>query len=285
MRLMPVGLVEAGPAESIDGDDVGGETLVYPVDKGSGATTSLVEADGIVEMHPDTERLDAGERVSVSLFSPEVRTPTLFAVGEDDPALSRLLDRLDRPRFLALGGREGLRRLRNGVPDVAVTSTPGAPGFPAVELGAWTREWGLVVPRGNPEGVSGVADLVDRELRFVNRTSSSGLRTSLTDAIAELADRRDEQRHDLVSAIDGFEVAVRAHESPPRKVLAGQADVGLGLRATADRLDLGFVPVGTETVRVFGNPDREEKSGVLALASALSSMDDLLADLPGYDRD
>ena len=50
---MPVGLLE----------DEDGETLVYPVDKGSGATTSLVEADGVVEVHPDTEYLEAGETV------------------------------------------------------------------------------------------------------------------------------------------------------------------------------------------------------------------------------
>ncbi len=97
MRLMPAGLVA-------DGD---GNTLVYPVDKGSGATTSLVEADGVVVVDPDTEYLAAGESVAVQLFSPEVRAPTLFAVGEDDPALSRLLDRVERPRYLALGSREG----------------------------------------------------------------------------------------------------------------------------------------------------------------------------------
>jgi putative molybdopterin biosynthesis protein len=284
LRLMPVGLVEAGADETLDGVNVGGERLVYPVDKGSGATTSLVEADGVVEMHPDTERLDPGERVEVRLFSPEVRPPSLFAVGEDDPALSRLLDRLDRPRFLALGSREGLRRLRDGVPDAAVVTTGADPEFPVEELGAWSREWGLVVPPGNPEDVTGLGDLIDRDLRFVNRTTGSGLRTSLGDAVADLAAERGTDRHDLVEAIDGFELAVRAHESPARKVLAGDADAGLGLRATADRLGAGFVPVGTETVRVVGNPDRAGKPGAAALGAAIAEMDDLLAELPGYGR-
>ncbi|MFC7154079.1 molybdopterin biosynthesis protein [Halomarina halobia] len=289
LRLMPVGLVESGPTRSVrdgddgdDGADGAGETLVYPVDKGSGATTSLVEADGIVEMHPDTGYLDAGERVEVRLFSPDVRTPALFAVGEDDPALSRMLDRVDRPRFIAFGSREGLRRLRNGVPDVAVTTTGGAPGFETVELGSWTREWGLVVPAGNPDGVTDLADLVDRDLRFVNRTSASGLRTSLTAALADLAEERGASRHDLVDGIDGFEAGVRAHESPARKVLAGDADVGLGLRATAARLDVDFVPVGTETVRAFSTPDRAEKPAVRALAAAIDD-GDAFDDLPGYE--
>ncbi|MFC6941436.1 molybdopterin biosynthesis protein [Salinirubellus sp. GCM10025818] len=274
LRLMPVGLVE----------DESGETLVYPVDKGSGATTSLVEADGVVEVHPDTEYLAAGERVEVRLFSPDVRPPTVFGVGEDDPALSRLLDRLDRPRYLALGSREGLRRLRNGVPDVAVTSAPGEVGFDAEVLGTWTREWGLVVPSGNPDGVEGLGDLVDRDLRFVNRTSNSGLRTTLGNALADLAAERGVERHDLVEAIDGFDAGVRAHESPARRVLAGKADAGLGLRATAEALGAGFVPVGEEEVRVLGNPERTGKEGIERLREAISEATDLLDSLAGYGR-
>jgi molybdenum cofactor synthesis domain-containing protein len=275
MRLMPAGLVT----------DANGETLVYPVDKGSGATTSLVEADGVVEVPADTERLDEGETATVQLFSPNVRTPTVFGVGEDDPALSRLLDRVERPRYLALGSREGLRRLRNGVPDVAVTSAPGEVGFAAEELGAWTREWGLVVPEGNPDRVGGLGDLVDGDLWFVNRTSNAGLRTTLGNALGDLAAERGVDRHDLVSAIDGFDAGVRAHESPARRVRTGKADVGLGLRATAEALGMGFVPCGTERVRLLGNPDRVEKPGVRSLASAVTDAAAVFDSLAGYEVD
>jgi putative molybdopterin biosynthesis protein len=277
LRYMPAGLVTGGD----------GETLVYPVDKGSGATTSLVEADGVVAVDPDVEYLDEGERVEVQLFSPDVRPPTLFGVGEDDPLLSDLLDavsRTQRPRYLGVGSREGLRRLRDGVPDVAVTSAPGEPGVEAEELAAWTRTWGLVVPAGNPDDVAGLADLVDRDLRFVNRTTASGLRTSLGNAVADLAAERGADRHDLVEAIDGFDAGTRAHESPARRVLAGKADAGLGLRATAERLDAGFVPVGEETVHVLANPDRVGKPGVATLREAIAGADEAIADLPGYGR-
>ncbi|MFW5963944.1 MAG: molybdopterin biosynthesis protein, partial [Natronomonas sp.] len=239
LRYMPAGLVE-------DGD---GTTLVYPVDKGSGATTSLVEADGVVAVDPDVEYLDSGERVEVQLFSADVRPPALFGAGEDDPALSRLLDRIEHPRYLGVGSRQGLRRLRDGITDVAVVSGDGQPDG-ATELGGWSRQWGLVVPPGNPDDIDGLADLVDHDIRFVNRTTDSGLRTTLGNAVADLAGERGVDRHDLVEAIDGFEFAVRAHESPARKVLAGKADAGLGLAATADALGMGFVPCGTETVRV-----------------------------------
>ncbi|MEM4781758.1 MAG: molybdopterin biosynthesis protein [Halalkalicoccus sp.] len=270
-RLMPVGLLESD-----------GETLAYPVDKGSGATTSLVEADGVVEVGPDTAYLAAGESVSVTLFSPDVRPPAIFGVGEDDPLLSRVLDELDRPRYLAVGSRQGLRRLDRGVPDFAVVSGPVERETPTVDLGGWSREWGLVVAPGNPEGIEGLADLVDRDLRFINRPTDSGLRTTLSNAIVDLAEERGEKRHDLVEAIDGFELAARAHESPARNVADGRGDAGLGLRATAEKLDCGFVSLGEERVTALANPDRIEKPGVRTLREAIRGAD--VGALPGFGR-
>ncbi len=275
LRLMPVGILDVGEADS--------PPLVYPVDKGSGATTSLVEADGIVAVDPDTDYLDAGERVTVRLFSPDVRPPTLLGVGEDDPALNRLLDRLSNPRYLPVGSREGFRRLRDGVPDVAVTAGPTAREVDHVDLGGWSREWGLVVPAGNPADVAGLADLVDRDLRFVNRPTDSGLRRSLDDALEDLAaDRDDGSRATLTDAIDGYGLTVRAFESPARRVLAGDADVGLGLRATADRLDCGFVSLGEQSVVVRAATDRAERDAIGELAAALADVETLIAGLAGY---
>jgi len=273
-RLMPAGLVE-------DGD---GDVLVYPVDKGSGATTSLVDADGIVTVPADTAYLAEGETVDVTLFSPDVRPPRVLCVGEDDPLLSRVLDRVDRPRFLPVGTREGLRRLREGVPDAAVVAGPESPEGETVDLGGWTREWGLVVPDGNPEDVAGLADLVDRDLRLVNRARGSGLRRSFDDALEALAGERGGSRHDLADSIDGYGLTTKAHESPARKVAASQADAGLGLRATATDLGLGFVPLGEQAVDVVAAPERAEKEGVRDLERALDGSDDLAAALDGFEQ-
>ncbi|WP_092921819.1 molybdopterin biosynthesis protein [Halorubrum sodomense] len=291
LRLMPVGLLDLDEAATAAADD---RPLVYPVDKGSGATTSLVEADGVVAVDPDTEYLDVGETVSVDLFSPDVRPPTLLGVGEDDPALNRLLDRLDNPRYLAVGSREGLRRLRDGVPDVAVTAGPTDRDVDAEVIGGWAREWGLVVPEGNPEAVSGPADLVDGDLRFRNRQTVSGLRSSLDAALDDLASERDADRRALAERIDGYERTAKAFESPVRAVAAGDADAGLGLRETAERLGCGFVSLGEQSVVVRAAADRVEREPVAALAAALdgrdgvgddeAALDAILADLPGYSR-
>lgn len=271
LRFMPVGLVA----------DADGDLIVYPTDKGSGATTSLVEADGFVEVPAAREQLDVRDRVTVRLFSPSVRPPAMLGVGEDDPVLSRLLDRIDRPRYLPVGTSEGLRRLRDGVPDIAVAAGPTHREIDATELGEWDREWGFIVPRGNPDHVDGITDLVDRDLQFVNRDPGSGLRRSLTERMTDLADARDTPVGDLEAAIRGFDLTVKAHESPARKVDRGLADVGLGLAVTAAQLGLGFVSLGHQPVRVLARPDRTAKTGVQQFATALDDVASITADLAG----
>lgn len=271
LRLMPVGLVE----------DADGKTLVYPVDKGSGATTSLVDADGIVELPPDTEQLDAGDAVTVRLFSPDIQPPSLLGMGEDDPLLSRLLDRVDQPRYLSLGSREGLRRLREGIPDFAVTAGPTQYDVESVDSGGWSREWGLLVPTDNPDDISGLADLIDRDLRFVNRDRQSGLRASLETALEELASDRDSSLSECIDAINGFEMTTSAYESPPRRVHSGKADVALGLRTTASELGLDFVGIDRQRVRIHVSPDRAAKAGLEALEQ-LVPPEDLVERFDGY---
>jgi len=271
LRYMPVGLVEAGD----------GTTLVYPVDKGSGATTSLVDADGTVAVQPETDVLPVGERVDVRLFAPDVRVPTLLGIGEDDPLFNRLLDRLAAPRYLPTGTDGGLRRLRDGVPDVAVVAGPEREDEPGEELGDWHREWGLVV---DPDaGVGSLADLVEGDSRFVNRDAGAGLRHSFDAELDRLADDRDRTREELTAAIDGYDLTTNATESPARKVAAGAADAGLGLRATAEGVGLEFVPLGTERVRVLANSDRTGKPSVERLAAALGDLGPVTDGLTGFD--
>ncbi len=151
-----------------------------------------------------------------------------------------------------------------------------------VAIGSWSREWGIIVPAGNPDDVESLGDLVDRDLRFVNRTTDSGLRSTLSDSIADLAAERGVERRALTDDIDGFEFAVRAHESPARKVLSGAADAGLGLRLTAESLGMAFVPCGTERVSVIADPDRAEKPAVERLEAAIGDGDAVFAGLVGY---
>ena len=179
---------------------------------------------------------------------------------------------------------------------MAVTAGPSDRDVDAVDLGGWTREWGLVVPDGNPGDVTGLADLIDRDLRFRNRPTVSGLRRSLDAALDEFATGRDADRRALAERIDGYERTAKAFESPVRAVAAGDADAGLGLRETAARLGCEFVSLGEQSVVVRAAPDRVDRESVAALAAELSGqgsgeatadrpgLDAVLDSLPGYSR-
>ncbi|WP_247729206.1 molybdopterin biosynthesis protein [Halovivax limisalsi] len=290
-RLIPVGLVDPGPGETVGGEETlnadasrdvdestgaeesvdrggpsdGGDALVYPVDKGSGATTSLARADGIVEMPAAVDTLAAGSTVTVRPFGAHAEAPTLLVVGEDDPTITRALDAIDDPRYLPEGSGPAMGWLRSGVPDVAVVAGPLEDAHDWEPVARFEREWGLLVPAGNPDDVAGLADLVDRDLRFGNRSTDSGVRRCLDDALAALATDRGEKR-DASATIDGYEVALRGHESPAGRVAAGEAAVGLGLAETAARLGLAFVPVGDLSVRLLANPARRGKAAIDRLA-------------------
>jgi putative molybdopterin biosynthesis protein len=274
LRLMPVGTVS----------NTVGETLVYPVDKGSGATTSLVEADGVVAVDPDTEYLATGESVTVELFSPDVRPPTLLGVGEDDPVFSRILDTLSNPRYLAIGSREGRRRLRNDVPDIAVVAGPSDRSLDTISLGSWKREWGLLVPTGNPANIDELSDIIEMNQQFVNRRTDSGLRRELDATIDSLADDRNVSREKLTQSIQGYERGAKGVESPARAIIQGNADTGLGLRITATERDLEFISLGTQQVSVEANPNRIEKSGVEELSDHLDSDTVNIDSYHGYEH-
>ena len=271
--LLPVAVIEDG----------GGDVLVYPVDKGSGAITSLTEADGVVEMAPETELLDRGESVTVELFSAETRPPSVLGIGEPDPLLSRLLGRLDGPRYLSHGSAEGRRRLRDGIPDFALLDEDDADAADGDPLTTYSREWGLIVPAGNPANISDLSDLFDVE-GFCNLPQSSGLRSAFDDALAEIAAESGASRHEITDRIHGYDRTVAGIRSPARRVAEGSATVGLGLRFAETALDVDFVPIDTQRLSVVAAPDRLEKTGLQTLRSVLERELGSVADsTPGYD--
>lgn len=269
LRLLPVGLLTAGE-ESL---------LAYPVDKGSGATTSLAHADGVVEVPAHTSFVEAGELVSVELFDPNVTPPSLVGMGEDDPAFSRLLDELSDPRYLSVGSREGARRLERGIPDLAVIAGED-PEIGSV-LGRWHRSWGLVVP-SRTEVPADLGAVVDRELEFANLRGTA-LRSALDDRVAALADERGVEPETIRARIPGYGMGRPALESAARRVSSGAAEVGLALEATANRLDLEFVSLGTQSVQIVVAEERRGKDGLEELELVFDhSFERILDEFAGY---
>ncbi len=263
LRLLPVGLVE-------DGD---GSLVAYAPEKGSGATTTLAETDGFVRMAPERSLFSPGTEVPVERFDASAPLPSLLAVGDPDPVVFALLDRLPTPRYLRLGETDARRWFDDGVSDLLVRAGDEDP--PGVQVARWEREWGLAVPGGNPDGVDGLERLTDGDLLFANLGPALSVR--------EAFDTHAESAGVAVEEIRGYHRGLPGLESAVRTVATGDVDVGLGLRTTAVDHGLDFLPLGTQTVRVAVAPSRRGKSAVAALEELLErTVPDLLGETAGY---
>jgi len=84
----------------------------------------------------------------------------------------------------------------------------------------------------------GIGDLVSRDCRLVNREPGSGTRLLLDRLLAEqsISPRK----------VRGYSQEVFTHMEVGLAILHGEADVGLGIEAVAECLNLKFIPITTE---------------------------------------
>jgi len=140
-----------------------------------------------------------------------------------------------------------------------------------------SREQGLMAARGNPLGLSGLADLARPEVRFVNRQAGSGTRMLLEMMLA--ADGPPPE------AVNGFNSAEFTHSAVAAYIASGMADAGFGMRAAAAQFKLDFIGLVREE---YYFAVRSDALGTPAMRELLELMRQpayrqLVAALPGYD--
>ena len=140
-----------------------------------------------------------------------------------------------------------------------------------------TREQGLIVPKGNPNEISTINDLVERGARFINRQRGSGTRI-LFDYLLEQEAIGSEQ-------IMGYDVEEYTHLTVSAAVASKRADVGMGVAAAAQSLGLDFIPIMQERYD-FVIPERFINEGLFEpIFGAMKDeqFKNRVQALPGYD--
>lgn len=143
-------------------------------------------------------------------------------------------------------------------------------------VGFARRTQGLLVAPGNPLALNTLDDVARSRARFANRAIGTGTRLLfeqlLVDAGLSNAD------------IDDHGSAEASHTGVAQAVATGQADVGLGIEATARARGLGFVPLLEESYHLACLKSALEEPAVRAFLALLRCHDwqAVLADLPGY---
>jgi putative molybdopterin biosynthesis protein len=122
------------------------------------------------------------------------------------------------------------------------------------------RVQGLIVPKGNPRGLTSLRDLARPGVQFVNRQRGSGTRVLLDFKLRELGI--------TFEAVSGYEREQYTHLAIAADVASGAANVGLGILAAARALDLEFVPLFNEQYQLV-IPREHYKSPVVAPVLAI----------------
>ncbi len=135
----------------------------------------------------------------------------------------------------------------------------------------WRREQGLLVPEGNPAGVSGAGDL--RTLRVARREYGTGTRVLLDQLLTEAGI--------APASVTGPEAAT--HLEVAMAIASGQADAGLGVRAAATALGLDFIPLAWEDFDIVLSGDALPAAEPLIAALRSPPVQSAVRSLGGYD--
>ena len=100
------------------------------------------------------------------------------------------------------------------------------------------RTQGLMLPKGNPLGITSFEDAVTRRLRFANRQRGAGTRILTDYLLAGLGKDK--------AALKGYDKEFSTHLAVGMAVESGAADFGMGVGSAANTLALDFIPVYDE---------------------------------------
>ena len=235
---------------------IGDKLVATSLQRGAGTTMSLVRADGLVRIARGCEGIQEGQKVWVELLtSLEEIENAIVAVGSHDLTLDVLANHLHRQyptKTLSssnVGSLGGLLALKRGEAHFAgshlLDEESGEYNLPYVKrlLGDQAvvvvnmvyRQQGLIVAKGNPKGISGLTDLLRRDISFINRQRGAGTRVLLDFKLKELGVDP--------AKITGYDRIEVTHLAVASAVAAGTADAGLGIMAAARALDLDFIPL------------------------------------------
>ncbi|HEY8597463.1 MAG TPA: substrate-binding domain-containing protein, partial [Thermomicrobiales bacterium] len=255
---------------------VGERVIARPLD-------AFGAADGMVA--PADDRGDDAAGVAVALLADPATLDRTAVVLGCDPALTTLGAHLGRRHArgglrLAIGQATSLRALgalARGEAHAAgmhlLDEATGEYNLPFIRrafagrkvLVVTAAHWqqGLIVARGNPLGIAGVADLARPDLTIINREPGAGSRAALDHALRVSGTDP--------AAVRGYARTVGSHRVVAEVVAAGLADAGPGILAAASALGLGFIPLAEERYDLIFADETRESAPVAALLDTLTS--------------
>jgi molybdenum cofactor synthesis domain-containing protein len=234
--------------------------VAIPLAGGAGMITSLVRADGIVRIPPQISGYSEGERIGIELLtSRSSLTNRLLVLGSHDLTIDLLASSIKEKSegkitisSSNIGSMGGLIAIGKGITHLAgshlLDTQTGDYNrsylkkyLPNTQVSLITlvhRHQGLMIAEDNPKGIHGIKDLTRPGITFINRQGGSGTRILLDYELQKAGIDPQE--------IYGYTSEEYTHMSVAMAVASGRADVGMGILAAAQVLNLGFIPITRE---------------------------------------
>lgn len=139
------------------------------------------------------------------------------------------------------------------------------------------REQGILIQEGNPKKIDSVVDLHRPGMSIVNRALGTGTRLLLDHELKKAGIKGEK--------IPGYSHEVPRHLDVGLEILSGRADAGPGIRAVADLLGIGFIPLRWERYDLMIFKERFFDEGVQRFLGLLHEKDfkKLAESSTGYD--
>jgi len=226
--------------------------MAYPTSKGSGAVTAFGHADGFFSIGSQTEMVEEGTEVNVTLIGAQHKLADLVVIGSHCVGLDAVLGRLVREgvsvKSLNVGSTGGLAAAKRGECDIAGVHLMD-PATGEYNRPFLTKELELVPGYGRLQGIvfrtgdqrfdgrsveaAVAAALGDPACLMINRNAGSGTRI--------LIDRMLKGVHPA-----GYQSQAKTHNAVAVAVAQGRADWGVAIETVARQYNLGFIPLQPE---------------------------------------
>ena len=273
------------------------EKMVYSLISDKGLPATKVTGKWLFPRHMVEQWLELETLNIPKGMAGQSTFPGLVVIsGSNDILLDRAISLFNRlyPEHMAvfgnLGSTGGIKALRRNLCHIAAShllqeneeeynfdfARQELGEFPAV-VNFCRREQGLLLGKGNPKNIKGVADLGKKGVRIVNRTPGTGTRL--------LLDRELEKAGIEGEKIPGYEQELGRHLDVGLEILGGRADAGPGIKAVAGLLGLDFFSLRWERFDLLVLKSRffERETQLFLGILHEGPFHDLVETLEGYD--